>query len=319
MPSITDVDGITVGSVEDMDALTGCTVILTGREGAVCGVDVRGGGPGTRETDLLSPLNMVEKVHAVVLAGGSAFGLDAACGVMDYLEEQGIGHRTAGGVVPIVPAAVLYDLGVGNPKKRPDREMGYLACCRAGKEVREGNYGAGAGATVGKLRGYNHATKGGLGTFSITLSSGFTVGAIVAVNAFGDVVDPETGKIVAGVRDDDGKIIGTRKAFQDLSGMDVLAPENFYTNTTIAVVACNGRFSKAQLTKMAGMAHNGLARVISPVHTYCDGDTVFALATGQMEADINVAGYLAGEVLSRAVLRAVYAARTAGGIKCWQD
>ncbi|SHG44501.1 L-aminopeptidase/D-esterase [Thermosyntropha lipolytica DSM 11003] len=319
MPSITDVKGITVGSAEDLEALTGCTVILTGPEGAVCGVDVRGGGPGTRETDALSPLNMVEKVHAVVLAGGSAFGLDAACGVMDYLEEKGIGHKTTAGVVPIVPAAVLYDLGIGNPKVRPNREMGYRACMQAGKEVKEGNYGAGAGATVGKLRGYNHATKGGLGTFSLTLSNGFTVGAIVAVNAFGDVWDPQKGKIVAGVRDDQGRIIGTRRAFQDMSGLVALGEEAFYTNTTLAVVACNGRFNKSQLTKLAGMSHNGLVRVINPVHTYCDGDTVFALATGEMEADLNIAGYLAQEVLARAVLRAVYAAETAGGIKCWRD
>lgn len=319
MGAITDVKGITVGSAEDLEALTGCTVVLTGPEGAACGVEVRGGGPGTRETDLLSPVNMIEKVHAVVLSGGSAYGLDAACGVMDYLEEQGIGHKTTVGVVPIVPAAVLYDLGIGNPRVRPDRKMGYLACCRAGKEVREGNYGAGTGATIGKLRGYGHATKGGLGTSSLTLSNGFTVGAIVAVNAFGDVWDPEKGCIVAGVRDDEGKIIGTRRAFSALSGIDVLPEEMFYTNTTIAVVACNGRFNKSQLTKMAGMAHNGLARVINPVHTYCDGDTVFALATGEMEADLNVAGYLAAEVLAKAVLRAVYAAETVAGIKCWKD
>lgn len=319
MPSITDVKGITVGSVEDLEALTGCTVILAGSEGAVCGVDVRGGGPGTRETDLLSPLNMVEKVHAVVLSGGSAFGLDVACGVMDYLEERGIGQKTMAGVVPIVPAAVIYDLGVGNPKVRPDREMGYLACQRAGGEVKEGNFGAGAGATVGKLRGYASSTKGGLGTWSVTLSNGFTVGALVIVNAFGDVYDPEKGGIVAGVRDDEGKIIGTRQAFENMSGINMPAKGEFYTNTTIAAVACNGRFNKSQLTKLAGMAHNGLARVINPIHTYCDGDTIFALATGEMEADINVAGYLAQEVLARAVLRAVYAAETVKGIKAWRD
>lgn len=319
MGSITDVKGIMAGSVEDLEALTGCTVILTGSEGAVCGVDVRGGGPGTRETDLLSPLNMVEKVHAVVLSGGSAFGLDAACGVMDYLEEKGIGQKTMTGVIPIVPAAVLYDLGVGNPKVRPDRQMGYLACQRAGLEVKEGNFGAGAGATIGKLRGYANSTKGGLGTWSVTLSNGFTVGAIVAVNAFGDVYDPEKGRIIAGVRDDEGRIIGTQKAFEDMSKISVLSEEMFYTNTTIAVVACNADFNKSQLTKLAGMAHNGLARVINPIHTYCDGDTVFALATGEMKGDVNVAGYLAQEVLARAVLRAVYAAETVKGIKSWRD
>ncbi|MBO8159742.1 P1 family peptidase [Thermosyntropha sp.] len=315
--SITDVKGITVGSVEDLDALTGCTVILTGREGAVCGVDVRGSAPGTRETDLLSPLNAVERVHAVLLAGGSAFGLDAACGVMEYLEEEEIGHKTSTAIVPIVPAAVLYDLGVGNPKVRPDRKMGYLACKKAGKEVREGNVGAGTGATIGKLRGYVNSTKGGMGTWSITLNNGLTVGAIVAVNAFGDVFDPEKGRIVAGVRDDNGVIVGSCRTFQALSGIKVEG--EVLTNTTIAVVACNAKFNKIQANKMAQMAHNGLAKVIRPVHTNYDGDTVFALATGEVEADVNIAGYLAAEALARAVLRAVYAAETVKGIKSWRD
>lgn len=314
--SITDVRGITVGSWEDETALTGCTVVLTGREGAVCGVDVRGSAPGTRETDLLSPLNVVEKVHAVLLSGGSAFGLDAACGVMDFLEEQGIGHPVGPTAVPIVPGAVLFDLGVGDYHIRPQRENGYQACQRAALNVREGNAGAGMGATVGKLRGYGYCTKSGLGTCSLQLQNGFTVGALVALNAFGDVVDPETGKIIAGVRDNDGSLIGTERAWMKARG-EVELPLG--ANTTIAVVACNGEFDKSRATKIAQMAHDGLARVIRPVHTMCDGDTVFALATGEMAMDVNTAGYMAQEALSRAVLRAIYAADSVPGIKCFNE
>lgn len=314
--SITDVRGITVGSWEDETALTGCTVVLTGREGAVCGVDVRGSAPGTRETDLLSPLNVVEKVHAVLLSGGSAFGLDAACGVMDFLEEQGIGHPVGPTAVPIVPGAVLFDLGVGDYHIRPQRENGYQACQRAALNVREGNAGAGMGATVGKLRGYGYCTKSGLGTCSLQLQNGFTVGALVALNAFGDVVDPETGKIIAGVRDNDGSLIGTERAWMKARG-EVELPLG--ANTTIAVVACNGEFDKSRATKIAQMAHDGLARVIRPVHTMCDGDTVFALATGEMAMDVNAAGYMAQEALSRAVLRAIYAADSVPGIKCYNE
>lgn len=314
--SITDVKGISVGSWEDEEAMTGCTVVLTGREGAVCGVDVRGSAPGTRETDLLSPLNMVEKVHAVLLSGGSAFGLDAASGIMEYLEEQGIGHPVGPTVVPIVPGAVLFDLGIGDYHIRPNRESGYLACQRAGIEVREGNAGAGMGATVGKLRGCNHCTKSGLGTYSLKLKNGFTVGALVALNAFGDIVDPDTGRLIAGVRDNDGSLIGTEKAWIRVKG-EVDLPLG--TNTTIAIVACNGEFDKSRTTKIAQMAHDGLARVIRPVHTMCDGDTVFALSTGEMAMDVNAAGYMAQEALSRAVLRAVYAAASIPGIKCCRE
>ncbi|MEN6347910.1 MAG: P1 family peptidase [Syntrophomonas sp.] len=313
---ITDVQGITVGSVQDLKALTGCTVIMTGREGAVCGVDVRGSAPGTRETDLLSPLNMVEKVHAIVLSGGSAYGLDAACGVMRFLEEQGIGHPTGPTVVPIVPAAVLFDLAVGDFRIRPDSKMGYKACREAGLEVLEGNVGAGTGATVGKIRGYNNSTKSGLGSWSIRLENGLTVGAIVAVNAFGDVIDPRNGKIIAGVRDDQGALIGTAEAWTKMKGA-VGFPGG--TNTTIAVVACNAELDKSRATKVAQMAHDGLARVINPIHTMCDGDTIFALATGEMTGDVNVIGCLAGEALARAVLRAVHAAETTQGFRSYRD
>ncbi|MEN6327995.1 MAG: P1 family peptidase [Syntrophomonas sp.] len=314
--SITDVKGIRVGSVQDMNALTGCTVVLTGREGAVCGVDVRGSAPGTRETDLLSPLNMVEKVHAVVLSGGSAFGLDAACGVMEYLEAQKIGHPVGPTVVPIVPAAVLFDLGVGDFRVRPDRQMGLEACQQAGLEVQEGNIGAGTGATVGKLRGYEFCTKSGLGSWSVSLENGLTVGAIVAVNAFGDVIDPKNRQIIAGVRNDDGSMLGTAQAWKNLKGIIHFQRA---TNTTIAVVACNAELDKSRATKLAQMAHNGLARSINPIHTMCDGDTVFALATGEMAGDVNVIGYLAQEVLAHAVLRAVFAAQSIQGIRACSD
>lgn len=314
--SITDVKGITVGSREDLEALTGCTVVLTGPDGAVCGVDVRGSAAGTRETDLLTPLSSVEKVHAILLTGGSAFGLDAAGGVMEFLEQQGIGHKSGPAVVPIVPGAVLFDLPVGKVNIRPDRGMGYQACQTAGLLVNEGNAGAGAGATVGKLRGYAYCTKGGLGTWSVTLKNGLTVGALAAVNALGDVIDPGSGRVLAGVRDDNGQIIGTEAAWAKQLG-DIALLEN--TNTTIAVVASNAKLNKSQACKVAQMAHDGLARVISPIHTTLDGDCIFALATGELETDLNLLGHLSARVLSRAVLRAVEAADTIQGYRCCKD
>ena len=314
--SITDVQGITVGSREDLEALTGCTVILTGRDGAVCGVDVRGSAPGTRETDGLAPINMVDRVHAVVLTGGSAYGLDAAGGVMQYLEELGIGHQTGPAVVPIVPAAVIYDLAVGSSRIRPDKQMGYLTAQEAGTHVREGNVGAGAGATVGKIRGYASCTKGGLGSWSTTLENGLTVGAIVTVNAFGDVIN-EHGKIIAGVRaDEERSFMGTEKAWMQAMAAGTMS---MATNTTLAVIACNANLDKNSMTKIAQMAHDGLARVINPIHTMMDGDTVFALCTGGMSADVSMVGCLAAKVLSQAVLRAIYAAETIQGYRCWRD
>lgn len=316
--SITDIEGISVGSVDNLKALTGCTVILTGKSGAVCGVDVRGGGPGTRETDLLAPVNMIDRVHALLLTGGSAYGLDAAGGVMQYLEENGIGHPVGVTVVPIVPAAVLFDLGVGDYRVRPDREMGYQACLAAGSQVREGNAGAGAGATVGKARGYQHCTKSGLGSWSICLEGGLVVGALVVVNALGDVVDPRNGEIIAGVRGDDGgiKFPGTASVWQRQAGkIDLYSG----TNTTLAVVACNARLNKGQVTKIAQMAHDGLARVIKPVHTMFDGDTVFALAAGEVRADVNYVGYMVQEALSTAVIRAIEAADSIAGVRSYRE
>ena len=314
--SLTDVQGLKVGSAEDMTALTGCTVVLTEATGAVCGVDVRGSSPGTRETDLLNPINMIEKVHAILLSGGSAYGLDAAGGVMRYLEEQGIGHRAGRGVVPIVPAAVLFDLEAGDFHRRPDADMAYAACQAANLSVREGNVGAGAGATVGKIRGMEYCSKSGQGTWSYTMpGSDLTVSALVAVNSLGDVIDPRDGSIIAGVRDDRGQIIGTEIAFK---AMSATAPEAG-TNTTIGVVASNARLNKSQANKVAQMAHDGLARSISPIHTLHDGDTIFALATGEVEADVSVVGFISQQVMMRAVVRAVQTAETVLNFRCWRD
>ncbi len=303
--SITDVPGLKVGHFTRTERPTGCTVVLC-EAGATAGVDVRGSAPGTRETDLLSPINMVQKVNAIVLSGGSAYGLDTATGVMRYLEEHNAGFPIGSlGVVPIVPAAILMDLTVGNFKIRPDAESGYKACQAASAgPVTEGCVGAGAGATIGKLFGPKFAMKSGLGTASVKLGdTGIVVGAIVAVNAVGDVVDPETGRVVAGARSEDGK--GYRDSMaQIMSGHGVAARPG--ANTTIGVVATNAKFTKTQMTKMAQMAHDGYARSISPVHTMGDGDTIFALSTGTSDipADLSAIGAVAAVVMARAVVRA---------------
>lgn len=313
---VTDVDGIRVGHYTDSRRPTGCTVILYDR-GAVAGVEVRGSAPGTRETDLLRPTNLVDKVNAIVLSGGSAFGLDTATGVMRYLEEHDAGFSTAAGKIPIVPAAILYDLNVGDGKIRPDADAGYKACLAAkAGALEEGSVGAGAGATVGKIAG-GRPMKGGIGTSSIKLDNGLVVGAIVAVNCIGDVIDPATGKIVAGARTADGKsflnIIRTYR-----SGRVAPSPGE---NTTIGVVATNARFDKTQMTKIAEMAHDGLARAINPAHTPSDGDTMFAMSTGASStaANLTVIGALAAEAVSEAILRAVMKARAVAGFQSYSD
>ena len=320
--SITDVPGLRVGNAQDDEALTGCTVILC-EKGAVGGVDQRGGAPGTRETDLLKPVNAVEKVHAVLLAGGSAFGLDAASGVMRYLEEKGIGFNTGVARVPIVPAAILYDLAIGRADIRPDLEMGYRAAASASANApAEGNAGAGTGATVGKIFGMAGAMKSGLGTASMEVGGGIIVGAIVAVNAFGDVVDPQTGKILVGARSTKlGPVqlgsadyfANTLAVMKTLVGRAILKLAMSH-NTVIGVVATNAKFDKAQATKMAQMAQDGLARAIRPAHTMLDGDTIFAMATGQKKADVSIVGAYAAEVLAQAIVRAVKMAKPAGGL-----
>jgi L-aminopeptidase/D-esterase-like protein len=320
--TITDVRGIEVGHAQNEEALTGCTVILC-RKGAVAGVDVRGGAPGTRETDLLDPINLVQKVHAIVLAGGSAFGLDAASGVMHYLEEQKIGFNTGVAKVPIVPSAILYDLNLGRADVRPDSAMGYLAASQASSAPpAEGNIGAGTGASVGKMLGLSLATKSGLGTASMDIGGGVVVGAIVAVNAWGDVVDPHTNEIISGLRS--GKAgplrVGKKEYFADTLAM-LKSPVgrnmlDFMSraNTVIGVVATNASLTKAQATKVAQMAHNGIARTIRPSHTMFDGDVIFALSTGAKKADVTTIGAFAAEVMAEAIVRGVKAAKPAGGI-----
>jgi len=317
--SLTDVAGVKVGHFTDPRRPTGVTVVLV-ESGAVCGVDVRGGAPGTRETDLLDPLNLVDRVHAVVLSGGSAFGLDAASGVMRFLEEKGIGFETVGGRVPIVPAAVLFDLGLGDPKVRPDAAAGYQAArVASAAPVAEGNAGAGAGATVGKLFGFGSAMKSGLGSASIRLPNGAVVAALVAVNGVGDVVDPGTGRPIAGARTADGRSL--RGAMGALAAGSPPGAPLSGQNTTIGVVATNVILSKAQASKVAQMAHDGLARTIVPVHTPWDGDTLFGLSTGglSMASPDLVVGSLAAEVTAVAVLRAVRAARGLPGLPAAGD
>ncbi len=316
---ITDVEGIRVGHFTESRRPTGCTVLIF-EKGATAGVDVRGSAPGTRETDLLNPTNSVQQVQAILLSGGSAFGLDAATGVVRYLEEHGLGFHMGPVVIPIVPAAILYDLNVGDPKIRPTAESGYKACENAGSgTVAEGNVGAGAGATVGKMFGGKQAMKSGIGTASIRIAkTGVVVGAIVAVNAVGDVVDPKTGQIIAGARTADGAGFMDSMA-QIRAGHGVeLQPG---ANTTIGVVATNVILDKSQMTKIAQMAQDGLARTINPVHTLADGDTIFAVATGAISTRANhgAIGALAADVMARAVVRAVMNARGLPGLPAAGD
>jgi L-aminopeptidase/D-esterase-like protein len=319
--TITDVSGIEVGQAQDDEALTGCTVVLC-RKGAVAGVDVRGGAPGTRETDLLDPVNLVEKVHAVVLAGGSAFGLDAASGVMRYLDEQGIGFDSGAGKVPIVPAAILFDLNLGNGKVRPDADMGYRAAVSASSDApAEGNVGAGAGASIGKIFGMKSAMKSGIGTASMNVG-GLVIGVLVAVNAFGDVIDPQNGSIIAGARSTNlgpvklgqkGYFGDTLEIMKTFIGRTVLGFAA-RANTVIGVVATNAKLTKAEATKVAQMAQDGLARTIRPAHTMLDGDTIFTMATGEKKADPSTVGAFAAEVMAQAIVRAVQKAAPAGDL-----
>lgn len=310
---LTDVDGVKVGHYTLGERPTGCTVVLV-EDGAVAGVDVRGSAPGTRETDLLDPVNTVQQVHAVVLAGGSAFGLDAATGVMRFLEERGRGFDTGVARVPIVPAAILFDLGVGGrPDIRPDADCGYRAARMAdGAPVQEGNVGAGAGATVGKLRvpGAGGPMKAGIGTAALRTSGGAVVAALMAVNAVGDVIDPSTGRVVAGVRTPDGRALADVRRLLRQGGFPESSPGQ---NTTIGVVATDAVLTKVQATKVAQMAHDGLARAIVPAHTPSDGDTIFVVATGRHPGpvDVGLIGALAAEVVADAIVRA---AREATGI-----
>lgn len=306
--TLTAVSGIRVGHWTDLEAATGCTVVLC-PEGATAGVAVRGGGPGTRETDLLRPETMIQQVHAVVLSGGSAFGLAAADGVMRWLEEHDIGLDVGVTKVPIVPAAILFDLFIGRHDVRPDAEAGYAACESATTDpVAEGNAGAGTGATVGNLMGPQSAMKGGLGSAVVQLGNGVSVGALAVVNCVGDVIAPDTGTIVAGARAPEGGWLDTAAQIIEMGTL----PQ--FGNTTLAVVATDAQFSQAQCAAVANMAHTGLTRAVRPAHTLLDGDTIFALSTGDRPADVSVVGTVAAKAVSQAIIRAVEAADTLHGI-----
>jgi L-aminopeptidase/D-esterase-like protein len=315
--TLTAVDGIKVGHVTLSERPTGCTVVLA-EGGAIAGVDVRGAAPGTRETDLLSPVNSVEKVHAVVFAGGSAFGLDAASGVVRWLDEHRIGFDVGVARVPIVPAAILFDLRVGDPRIRPTADCGYRAAGLASAQpVEEGSVGAGAGATVGHARGPEHAMKSGIGSAAIAMADGLVVAALAAVNPYGDVIDPATGQVVAGARRDDGHSLADARTLIR-GGMTSGRPGE---NTTLVVVATNARLTKTQASKVAQMAHDGIARAIWPVHTPVDGDTAFTLATGTLTepADLLRVGALAADVTADAIVRAVRNARGLPGLPAVSD
>lgn len=314
------VPGVFVGHETLSGRPTGCTAVLT-PAGAVAGVDIRGGAPGTRGTDLLDPASLVQEIHAVVLSGGSAFGLETADGVIRYLEEQGVGLAFGGSTIPVVAAAILFDLSVGDGRIRPGFDCGYNAAERAMSArgpVPEGNVGAGAGATVGKLRGMEQAMKGGIGTASIRLSNGLVVAAIVAVNAVGDVVDPATGHVIAGVRSERGDSLADVRSILREGIPPAPMPGS---NTVIGVVATNADLTQAEATRVARMSHAGLARTVSPTHTPLDGDTMFVLATGELEADVSLLtiGALAADVVAEAILRGVRAAEGLDGLPSASD
>lgn len=322
--SVTDVEGIKVGHFTDTRRPTGCTVIMA-EQGAVGAVDVRGGAPGTRETDLLDPVNTVQKVHAIVLSGGSAFGLDTATGVMRYLEERSIGFDVRIARVPIVPAAILFDLSVGGkPGIRPDAEAGYLACQSATRGlVAEGSIGAGAGATVGKISigspGDLIPMKGGIGNACFATSDGLKIGAIVAVNAVGDVYDPDTGRVIAGARKKDGSgFAQVAKRIRETGCLRVKIPPG---NTTIGVIVTNAELTKNQAHRIAQVGHDGLARAINPAHLQTDGDTLFTMATGTWDGaiDLSLMSILAAEAVTRAIIRAVVMAEGLTGYPSYSE
>lgn len=314
---ITDIKGIQIGQTENKEAATGCTVIIC-KDGATAGVDVRGGGPATRETDLLNPVNMVQQINAIVLSGGSAFGLDAASGVMQYLEEHECGFDMKVAHVPIVCGASLFDLTVGDASTRPDKEMGYLACLESEKNntFKNGNYGAGCGASVGKIMGPQFAMKGGIGSSAVEINN-IQVGAIVAVNACGNVVDYQTNEQLAGIYDPKHNCIvpATEVIFNQMEKLRELPSGN----TTIGCVITNAKLDKAQCTKIAGIAHNGYARAIHPVHTMSDGDTIFVLSTNEVEVMPDAIGVLATEMIAKAINRAIKSAKSAYGLKSYQE
>lgn len=313
--TLTAVEGISVGHAQDNEALTGCTVVLC-PEGIVCGMEQLGGAPGSRETDLLRPMRLVQEVHAILLCGGSAFGLAAADGVMRYLYERGAGFPTGIVNIPIVPAAVIFDLGVGRSDVFPTAEMGYAACINASSQpVLEGNIGAGIGASVAKLKGMEHAMKAGIGSACLSIGDKLKVAALVVLNALGEVIDPNRGEIIAGVRSDPKN---TKPPFQYIRALSLMEEQQSFsfshTNTIIGVVATNARLTKEEANKVAQMAHNGIAKTIRPAHTMLDGDTIFALAAGKYNTDVNIIGAFAAEAVALSCQRAVMTARSLGGL-----
>lgn len=312
---ITDINGIKVGHSQSQEGVTGCSVIIC-EEGATGGIDVRGSAPGTRETDLFKAEKMVDKVHAVVLSGGSAFGLDAASGVMKYLEEKGIGLDVGVTKVPIVSSAVIFDLNIGDYRIRPDLDMGYMAAKNASKDNKlQGNIGCGMGATVGKILGPDNAMKSGLGSATVKVGK-LLVSAMVVVNSFGDIYDFKDNKQIAGVYDyTNNKLLNTidimKNASRDI-GFNV-------ENTTIGIIATNAILNKAEGNKISQMAHNGFAKTINPVHTMVDGDTIFTMATNEIKADINLIGVLAAEVMGKAIINGILFAEGISGLKSYGD
>ena len=314
---ITDIESLMIGQAENKEAGTGCTVLIC-RDGMRAGLDVRGGGPASRESQLLNPLTSAQFLHAVVLSGGSAYGLGAANGVMSYLEEQGIGYDTGVALVPLVAQSDIFDLSVGDARVRPDVDMGYEAAKSAfeGPDYQDGNYGAGCGASVGKIAGMDYAMKTGIGSYAVQVGD-LKIGAITVLNALGDIYDWKTGEQVAGFLTEDKT--GLRSTMEYMSASTESKENKFTGNTTLAVVVTNADFSKSQLCKIAGMAHNGLARSINPVHTSADGDSIYAVSVGNVDADQDLVGSLAAEVVSEAVLRSVYRAESAYGLPAAAD
>jgi L-aminopeptidase/D-esterase-like protein len=309
--NLCDVPGVLVGHATDLEALTGCTAVLfEDPEGAIVGVDVRGSSPGTRETDRLGPHGTVRKTHAILLTGGSAFGLAAAEGVVSYLEESGIGLDIGVTRIPLVSAAVLFDLLIGDPAVRPDHPMGHEAAASAKSgDFAQGSVGAGTGATVGKVLGMERAMKGGIGSVSVRLYGGLVVAALAAVNAFGDVRDPKTGRVIAGPRQDDGTLGDTVELLPEAASR-----LRWAENTTLGIVATNARLTKSGANKVAQMAHDGLARAIEPVHTTVDGDVAFAFSVGDVDAETDVVGAWGARAMQEAILRAVRTAESRAGI-----
>lgn len=315
--SITEFDHLKIGNAENAAAGTGCTVLLFGEDGAPAGLDVRGGGPASRESELLKPLAAAQAIHAILLSGGSAFGLDAAGGVMRYLEERNIGFDVGVTKVPLVCQSCLFDLTVADPHTRPDQAMAYAACegAQAGN-YRDGNFGAGTGATVGKLLGMERCMKSGIGSYAVQIGE-LKVGAVVAVNALGDIYDWKNGKKIAGLLAEDHKtFLSTEETA--FAGYEVVE-NKFVGNTTIGVILTNAKFPKSSLCKIAGMAHDGYARAIRPVHTTSDGDSIYAVSLGELEADQDVAGALSAQVMAEAILRGVQAAQSAYGYPATRD